>query len=277
MDEREEVRMLQDAANAEARHHVDADAEISRPLGGRFDVDDAEDDPAYDTDGDERSVASAPAVGLAGLDGETELNGWQELTWPGGILYRGYWRESNMHGKGMLKSDAGIFSGDFIMHKICGTGRYDFNDGSIYIGEFHDNHFQGQVRPTPCFLVLCCCCIVSRDAAGDKPLGARRWMGPTPPRRTPLLPCAMVGPSHGVHRPRLSDKHVKMPIFNCMEIGHSCPPGARGALQLAHPKWTWGSEMRVVYQKLGVNEGNPHFRSPGQWSFSGKRAAAARP
>jgi len=76
------------------------------------------------------------------------VKGWRELTWPGGILYRGYWRESNMHGKGLLHSDAGIFSGDFIMHKICGTDRHDFSDGSIYVGGFHNNQFQGQVRPT---------------------------------------------------------------------------------------------------------------------------------
>lgn len=119
---------------------LEEDAEIF-PAGG-FDVDDGDDSPVYDTDGDERSVASAPVA----PDGETELNGWNELTWPGGLVYRGYWRENAMHGKGMLKSEAGIYSGDFIVHKICGAGRYDFNDGSIYIGEFVDNHFHGQVQ-----------------------------------------------------------------------------------------------------------------------------------
>ena len=59
-------------------------------------------------------------------------------------MYRGYWRENHLHGKGMLKSDAGMYSGDFIMHKICGFGRYDFSNGSVYIGDFKDNCFHGK-------------------------------------------------------------------------------------------------------------------------------------
>jgi hypothetical protein len=141
MDERREERKLADADAAAERHRVDADADVARPANGDW----ADpDDQVYESDGDERSVASAPRA----PDGEEELNGWKELEWPG-VLYRGYWRENHMHGKGMLKSEAGIYSGDFIMHKITGTGRYDFSNGSIYIGEFTDNCFNGQVRPSP--------------------------------------------------------------------------------------------------------------------------------
>ena len=49
-----------------------------------------------------------------------------------------------MHGKGMLKSEAGIYSGDFVTHRIEGSGRYDFADGSVYIGEFKNNFFDGK-------------------------------------------------------------------------------------------------------------------------------------
>lgn len=53
-----------------------------------------------------------------------------------------------MHGQGMLKSESGVYSGEFINHMICGTGRYDFSDGKIYVGQFVDNCFHGQVLPT---------------------------------------------------------------------------------------------------------------------------------
>lgn len=123
-------------AKAQDGHRVDADAEISQNPSGGWDVE----EELVLSDGDDLSVASAPPV----PNGESELNGWNELTWPGNIRYRGYWRENHMHGKGMLASETGIYSGDFIMHKMCGTGRYDFGNGSIYIGEFADNLFSGQ-------------------------------------------------------------------------------------------------------------------------------------
>ena len=119
---------------AEGKKLKDADAEISQQPSGGFDMD----EDALD-DGDDWSVASAPPA-----PGGEDLNGWNELSWPGDIRYKGYWRENHMHGKGMLVSETGIYSGDFIMHKMCGTGRYDFNDGSIYIGEFSENLFNGQ-------------------------------------------------------------------------------------------------------------------------------------
>jgi hypothetical protein len=138
MDERRELRNLADSDASKERHRVDADAEISRPT--KDDWEDPE-DQVYESDSDARSVASAPRA----PDGDEELNGYNYLEWPG-VFYRGYWRENHMHGQGMLQSDAGIYSGDFVMHKITGKGRYHFSNGSIYIGDFTDNYFNGQVR-----------------------------------------------------------------------------------------------------------------------------------
>ena len=140
------------ALAAEVRHRVDVVSEIAQPPGDGWDVEDANNESDVDSD---RSFGSAPRP----QDGEAELNGWNELEWPG-MVYRGYWRENHMHGKGMLKSDVGIFSGDFIMHKITGVGRYDFSDGRIYIGEFLDNNFNGQVILFLFGLIRCCnvCC-----------------------------------------------------------------------------------------------------------------------
>jgi hypothetical protein len=138
MDERREERKLADADAAKERHRVDADAEIS--WHAKDDWEDPE-DQVYESDSDARSVASAPRA----PDGEEELNGYQVLEWPG-VLYRGYWRENHMHGQGVLQSDAGIYSGDFVMHKITGKGCYHFSNGIIYIGDFADNYFDGQVR-----------------------------------------------------------------------------------------------------------------------------------
>jgi hypothetical protein len=135
VDERAEAKKLKQADEIRERHRIDADAEISQQPSGGFDVD----EEAFD-DGDDLSVASAPPA----PGGEEDLNGWNELTWPGDIRYKGYWRENHMHGKGMLVSESGTYSGDFIMHKMCGVGRYDFHNGSIYIGEFSENLFHGQ-------------------------------------------------------------------------------------------------------------------------------------
>ena len=126
---------------AEKRHHTDALAEVTRAPDREsgWDVEDGDVDS-----GDALSVASAPVA----PDGSEELNGWNELEWPGPpgkeIFYRGYWRGGQMHGKGMLKSEAGIYSGDFVTHRIEGSGRYDFADGSVYIGEFKNNFFDGK-------------------------------------------------------------------------------------------------------------------------------------
>ena len=133
---RAEASQLKQAEAAQERHRVDADAEITQKPSGGWDVD----EELVVSDGDDLSVASAPPV----PDDGGELNGWNELSWPSNIRYRGYWRENNMHGKGMLASETGIYSGDFIMHKMCGTGRYDFSNGSVYIGEFADDLFHGQ-------------------------------------------------------------------------------------------------------------------------------------
>ena len=79
---------MKESEENEQRRVLDAEVEISqKPSGFDDDLDDAF------SDADSRSVASAPIA----PDGTEELNGWNELTWPGGIMYRGYWRENHLH------------------------------------------------------------------------------------------------------------------------------------------------------------------------------------
>jgi hypothetical protein len=55
-----------------------------------------------ESDDDVRSVSSAPPA----PNGEVDLNGWKQIDWPGGISYRGYWRE-NLNSVRKLAEKAG--------------------------------------------------------------------------------------------------------------------------------------------------------------------------
>lgn len=155
LEERAEDRKMAEAEARQQGNALDADVEILQKQ--TMDGWDGDVGLSGEIDDDVRSVSSAPPA----PNGEVDLNGWKQIDWPGGISYRGYWRENLMHGQGMLKSESGVYSGEFINHMICGTGRYDFSDGKIYVGQFVDNCFHGQVLPTwpwkhprPC-IVLC--------------------------------------------------------------------------------------------------------------------------
>jgi hypothetical protein len=67
------------------------------------------------------------------------------MTHPNGDTYIGGWSEDEYHEHGVLKLvDLGEYNGRFEFGKKHGLGRFTFNDGSEYIGEWADDFAQGE-------------------------------------------------------------------------------------------------------------------------------------
>eukprot|EP00350_Pseudokeronopsis_sp_OXSARD2_P007106 CAMPEP_0170548592 /NCGR_PEP_ID=MMETSP0211-20121228/6870_1 /TAXON_ID=311385 /ORGANISM="Pseudokeronopsis sp., Strain OXSARD2" /LENGTH=194 /DNA_ID=CAMNT_0010854203 /DNA_START=510 /DNA_END=1090 /DNA_ORIENTATION=- len=62
--------------------------------------------------------------------------------------YEGYWLDDLQHGEGIeswgtAEVPQAIYIGNFFKGKKNGKGRFQWNDGSYYEGDFVDGHFQG--------------------------------------------------------------------------------------------------------------------------------------
>ena len=67
--------------------------------------------------------------------------------WPGGYTYRGEWRDSKMHGQGILTfppPDGGVYEGEFRDNLRHGKGKRTYAGGMTYEGEFRKNKKHGR-------------------------------------------------------------------------------------------------------------------------------------
>ena len=63
------------------------------------------------------------------------------------VKYSGEWEDDARHGKGRSVTKMGSYDGEWRYDQPCGTGRIDYNDGGIYVGDVMDDfirHGQGR-------------------------------------------------------------------------------------------------------------------------------------
>ena len=53
-----------------------------------------------------------------------------------GYMYEGYWSEGNQHGAGRMILENGYYEGQFVMNQRHGQGKYIWNSGDHYQGEW---------------------------------------------------------------------------------------------------------------------------------------------
>ncbi|CAJ1440293.1 unnamed protein product, partial [Effrenium voratum] len=92
---------------------------------------------------DAEGVASAlPAADSEKL--QEELVERPETEVEAGALYKGQWRGSQCHGKGLLtRPDGSSYEGMFQCGRAHGFGRFKAANGNIYEGDWHQDRAQG--------------------------------------------------------------------------------------------------------------------------------------
>ena len=63
-----------------------------------------------------------------------------------GYLYEGYWSEGNHHGNGRMLLENGYYEGQFVMNQRHGQGKYVWNSGDYYNGEWVSSMKDGYGR-----------------------------------------------------------------------------------------------------------------------------------
>lgn len=59
------------------------------------------------------------------------------------VVYRGEWRDDLQHGRGLLfrrqtEGNDGVYEGDFVQNKFCGSGKFTYNDKTSIEGQWLD-------------------------------------------------------------------------------------------------------------------------------------------
>ena len=74
-----------------------------------------------------------------------KFHGQGELRWADGVtLYKGVYFEGAMQGRGVLKTKAGTYEGEFVRNKMHGRGTFVYEDKSKYVGSFESGERCGK-------------------------------------------------------------------------------------------------------------------------------------
>ena len=94
-------------------------------------------------------VATAEAKYEGERNAAGKRHGKGTMTYPGGEVYVGDWRDGEKHGQGKYSfADGNVYEGGWVDGKKHGEGKFSFADGTVYEGGVVNNKKHGEGKVT---------------------------------------------------------------------------------------------------------------------------------